>query len=281
MSKVLAYALYLISVAILTMAALYGLWLGVRAFAFDTFVIPSDSMRPTLRPGDKVVVNKLLMGARIYTDFHFNPEGGELKSWRMKGLRTVGRGDVVVFNFPHHEWRVSFIINNVYCKRVVALPGDTLRIVDGYYRNNHHRIALGCEEEQRQLAAMADSMVTPASLRTIPFDDHFPWTIRNFGPLYIPRKGDTVRLTPTVARLYQIFLEWETGAKVEYNFEENVVTADGKKVTAHTWQHNYYFMAGDNVANSYDSRYWGLVPEEYIVGIVNFVKHDDGTIEQL
>lgn len=281
MRKFLNLLLNLISAAILTVAALYGLWLGIRAFAFDTFIIPTDSMQPTLRPGDRVGVNKLLMGARIYSDFNFNPKGGELKCWRTKGLRAVERGDVVVFNFPHHEWRVSFIINNVYCKRVVALPGDTLRTVEGYYRNNHHRGTLGCENGQRQLAAMTDSMVAPASLRTIPFDDHFPWTIRNFGPLYIPRKGDTMRLTPMMARLYQILLEWEMGAKVEYNFEDNVVSADGRRVTAHTWQHNYYFMAGDNVTNSYDSRYWGLVPEEYIVGIVNYAKHDDGTIEQL
>ena len=61
---------------------LYGTWLLMRAFLFDLFIIPTESMEPTLLPGDRVVVNKIIMGARIYSDFHFNKEGVELKSWR-------------------------------------------------------------------------------------------------------------------------------------------------------------------------------------------------------
>ena len=49
---------------------LYFLWLLIRASTMDYFTIPSDSMYPTLKPGDKIIVNKLLMGARIYKDFH-------------------------------------------------------------------------------------------------------------------------------------------------------------------------------------------------------------------
>ena len=49
------------------------------------------------------------------------------------------------------------------------------------------------------------------------------------------------------------------------------VWADSTELTSHRFMHNYYFMAGDNVLDSSDSRYWGLVPEEYIVGVVNYV----------
>lgn len=64
--------IYAIAAALLTAAILYGLHLLRRAFVADRFVIPSESMEPTLVPGDAVWVNKLLMGARIYTDFHFD-----------------------------------------------------------------------------------------------------------------------------------------------------------------------------------------------------------------
>ena len=77
---------------------LYALWLLLRVCVFDYFTIPSESMMPTLRPGDKVVVNKLLQGGRIYKDFNFDKEGQELQSWRLKGLRGVQHNDICVFN---------------------------------------------------------------------------------------------------------------------------------------------------------------------------------------
>lgn len=128
---------YILTTAI-SVFMLYGVWLLFRCFVSDYFTIPTGSMEPILKPGDRVVVNKLLAGARIYTDFNFNPKGGELKSRRTKGLRSVRHNDVVVFNFPHHDWKISFVINNVYCKRIVAVPGDSLSIVDGHYVNSNY-----------------------------------------------------------------------------------------------------------------------------------------------
>lgn len=81
---------------------LYGAWLLTRVFVMDYFTIPTESMCPTLKPGDKVVVNKLIMGARIYTDLQFNPEGQELKAFRTKGLRKIKRNDIAVFNLANH-----------------------------------------------------------------------------------------------------------------------------------------------------------------------------------
>ena len=107
---------------------IYILWLLCRVFLFDQFVIPTESMTPTLLPGDRVIVDKTIVGARVYSDFDFDPKGGELRSWRLRGMRQMKRNDIVVFNFPHHDGRINFIINNVYAKRCVALPGDTLSI---------------------------------------------------------------------------------------------------------------------------------------------------------
>ena len=149
--KIFKWLVYVASTVVL----LYILWLLCRVFLFDQFVIPTESMIPTLIPGDRVVVDKTIAGARIYSDFQFNSEGVELKSWRTRGVRRIRHNDIVVFNFPHHDGRVNFIINNVYAKRCVALPGDTISIEEGYYRNNNHKGVLGLESAQNALHAMA------------------------------------------------------------------------------------------------------------------------------
>lgn len=265
-----------VAVTFFSVYFLFGLWLLIRAFAFDYFKIPSQSMEPTLQPGDEAVVNKFVIGARIYKEFEFVQEGQELKAWRTNGLRRLRYNDIAVFNFPQHDWKISFVINNVYCKRVVALPGDSLSIVDGWYRNDHYKGLLGIESSQRELSVMTDSMVYPPSLKTIPFDEHFDWTIRNFGPMYIPRRGDVIKITPYEATLYRLLLEWEIGKPISIDWDRNKVLAGNRTLKHHQFLHNYYFMAGDNVMNSNDSRYWGLVPEEYMVGLVKLIIRPNG-----
>ena len=271
--KVLSNTIRLIIYVCASFVLIYILWLLCRVFLFDQFVIPTESMSPTLLPGDRVIVDKTIVGARLYSDFDFDPKGGELRSWRVRGMRQMKRNDIVVFNFPHHEGRINFIINNVYAKRCVALPGDTISIEEGYYRNNNHKGVLGLENAQNALHEMTDSMIWRQALYAMPFDGHLPWTIRNMGPLYIPRKGDIIPITAKEACVYRMLLEWETGKKVDFDWISNTAKIDGKEFTSHTFSHNYYFMAGDNVCDSNDSRYWGLVPEEYIVGVVRCVSY--------
>ena len=258
----------ILSLTILAPVVLYVGWLCGRCFVCDNFIIPTSSMAPTLLPGDNVLVYKWIIGPRIYKDFHFDKAGQELQSWRLKSLRKLFYNDIVVFNFPHHDNKISFVINNVYCKRVVALPGDTLSIVDSHYRNNNYKGTLGLENEQDRLHRIPDSLIWAPALLSHPFNDRVPWSIRNFGPFYIPRRGDMMELTPYKAILYHILLEWETGKRITYDYDDNKVWAGDSLITHHEWQHDYYFMAGDNVLDSNDSRYWGLVPEEYVVGVV-------------
>ena len=258
---------------IISAAAMYGLWLLMRVCVFDYFTIPTNSMYPTLKPGDKVVVNKLLMGARIYTNFDFDIHGQELKSFRVKGIRQVSHNDIVVFNIPIHNDSICFIINKNMCKRVVAIPGDSLSIVDGFYRNNNYSKMLGLEEMQKKLIETPDSMMYGIVMDAYPFNGNVPWKIKQFGPMYVPRKGVVIKLAPNDAVIYKRMLEWELGKKITWDRQRNEVYADGKLIKRHVFKHNYYFCAGDNVLNSDDSRYWGLVPEEYIIGIVEITIH--------
>ena len=98
---IITFVKYLLA-AFLSVPLLYGTWLLARMLVFDYFTIPTESMYPTLKPGYKVVVNKLNMGARIYTDLNFNLEGQELKALRMKGYGGVKYNDIVVFNEANH-----------------------------------------------------------------------------------------------------------------------------------------------------------------------------------
>ena len=255
-------------VVFLSVPLLYGAWLLARMLCFDYFTIPTESMYPTLKPGDKVIVNKLQMGARIYTDLNFNTEGQELKAFRMKGYRAVKHNDIVVFNFANHWGKIYFIINNVFCKRCIGLPGDSVSAKDGHYVNNNYDDVLCQEEEQTRLEHTPDSLIREGFWIPPYYNG---WNIKNFGPMYIPRKGDMMKVDALEAAIYEVMLEWELGKTITWDREKNEAYADGVRITHHTWQHNYYYMAGDNVMNSCDSRFWGVVPEEYIVGVVQKV----------
>lgn len=245
----------------------------IRIFLFDQFITPTESMMPTLLPGDRIIVDKRIMGARIYDNFDFKKEGGELESHRTRGFRKVRPNDIVVFNFPHHNGKINFVINNVYAKRCVGTPGDTIRIIDGLFKNNNYPDSIGLLYLQKQLGEMPDSIFHPRQLGAIPRIRYVPWTIKNLGPLYLPRTGDFMKLTAKEGQIYKMILEWETGKNITIDWNRNMVFADSIPLDCHIFKHCYYFMCGDNVANSDDSRYWGLVPEEYIVGVVSHISY--------
>ena len=266
--KLIGEYVMLMIVSALAPLFIYGLWLLARMLLFDYFTVPTESMCPTLLPGDKVIANKLILGPRIYSDFHFDLAGQELKSFRLKGMRRIHHNDIVVFNLANHDGKLNFIINNVYCKRVIGLPGDSVSAVNSHYVNNNYDGAFGVKEEQDYMEQMPDTLIWGFWL---PPYNGTGWSVKNFGPLYVPRKGDVISIGAREAALYQLLLEWELRKPVTWNWEEGTAFLGGKPLHRHRFLHDYYFMAGDNVSNSSDSRYWGLVPEEYVIGVIDKV----------
>lgn len=253
---------------LLLLCGLAVFWIIIQITSFVSFKIPSDSMEPALLPGDNIVVNKWVMGGRIF-DIWDASEKKDVKISRLPGLGKVKRNDVLVFNFPYpgHWDSLGLNLKTYYVKRCVAMPGDTFEIRDAQYK------VWGCDQILGNIASQKDlqqilSLKREENygivMKAYPNDSLVDWTIKEFGPFYIPAKGTRVKMNPINRILYKNAIEWEQKKKLLQRGDSFLL--NDSIVHEYQFKEDYYFVAGDKVMNSRDSRYWGLLPEKFIVG---------------
>ncbi len=211
------------------------LWLAI---SFISAHIPTGSMKPTLLPGDYLLVCK----------------------WQRTDLP---RGSFVLFVMPDRD-------SNFYMKRVMGAPGDTLEIRNFRYIANSSDSSIGHLPNQLELRRMfASDSPVDTFMRSRIYMPARPsgmgWTIREWGPMVIPRAGMTMEADTLFARLYSDAVGHETGLTLAADSLGRVCLGDSA-ISRYTFTQNHYFLGGDNVADSRDSRYLGLIPEEWIKG---------------
>ncbi|WP_256448708.1 MULTISPECIES: S26 family signal peptidase [Proteiniphilum] len=155
-------------------------------------------------------------------------------------------------------------------KRCIGIPSNTLQIINGFYVvNSDTSKNYGNVTAERALSRKTKKQLPDGVFHTFPWDSTLNWNIKDFGPLYIPRKGDKIVLERTNSLLYKKIIEWEKGYPL--TLSKDTLWDNATPLPSYIFSHNYYFMGGDKVENSQDSRYWGLLPDDLIVGKAAFI----------
>lgn len=321
----------------------------IHTYFIQPFTIPTSSLEKTLLVGDYLFVSKLHYGPRVpmtglslpmvhdtlpFVKSKSYVNKPQLPYIRIPGFQKIKRNDIVVFNWPvdtlvdiMNPTKGSYIKpidkKSNYVKRAVAVPGDSLSIVnkqvyingkitdlpnraklqfshlvtsdsplnlnylaqryditDIYPLNREYTAfqAYMTDEALEQLKNHPDvNKIVPIESEKgkvdksiFPQDSRYGWNVDNFGPIYIPKKGVRISITPETIPFYKQIIEVyegrEMGMDNKVSTNGTQVLLNGQPLTEYTFLQDYYWMMGDNRHNSQDARNWGYVPFNHVVG---------------
>jgi signal peptidase I len=220
----------------------------VRLFVLEPYAIPTGSMKPTILEGDVILVDKLPYTIRSlrYLPFTRIP----IPHFSLPGIGELERGDIVVFILPPSA-EVRDGDDEEFVKRTVGIRGDTIQLVSGRIRvNGREVLPLGVDAQVhgRRAAVRRDNAYE---------------LLRYGGEVILPYAGYRIALDSVAAARWRWLIEGE-GMRMSYR--NRIVFLNGLPATYYTFKKDYFFALGDNSADSYDSRYFGFIPYENLIG---------------
>ena len=230
----------------------------IKTFLIETSRVPTGSMEETIMVGDFLFVNKFIYGSSSPRNIPFTNVA--LPYFQLPAMREPAKGDIFVFEYPGDRDVIAptEILN--YVKRCVGEPGDTIEIKNKVVYINGEELHRPSHIQYLMPQILPESYTRP---------DIFPkgsgWNKDQYGPLVIPKKGEIINLTPENIDTYRMIINRTYGKDV-VDVRNNQIYIDGTAAAQYEIPQDYYFAMGDNRDDSADSRYWGFVPREKIVG---------------
>jgi signal peptidase I len=260
-----------------------------------------------------------LTGDKIpFTDIHSWLDWVQLPFFRMPGYSHISRNDLIAFNYPS-EHDIPVDRRTVYIKRCIALPGDTVALIDKKVFVNEKLLCDNPDVKYKyriitegndlpeetlvknniergtptEVSGIFDYFLTSEQSRMLlnepgirnvrlmklvrgdkyhdyfPHSDFYAWNLDYFGPVTVPAKGATVKLDYKNIDLYKSIIRDYEHNRLEV--ENTRIILNGKVDSSYTFKKNYYFVLDDNRNNSKDSRHWGFLPEDHIIGIPSLI----------
>jgi len=220
-------------------------------------------MENTLLVGDFIIVNKIAYKVSTPAKIPFTeikiPHFTLLETWKPE------INELVVFNFPEKFLQDSTITAHQFIKRIVAGPGDTLQFINKKIFVNGEELPIPptvkYSNENVRRRGMVEENIFPRGSK---------WNRDNYGPIIIPKKGDTIEINSRNLEKIKQIIVMDYGERV-LREEGTVITLNAKPIQEYVFQNDHYFVIGDNLDVSMDSRYLGFITEEMIVGKTLFI----------
>ena len=229
----------------------------IKGFFIDFYKIPTGSMEKTLLIGDYIMINKF--SYKLSTPYNIPFTEIDIPHADLVNIKKPEINDVIVFEFPGqlNEYYPPVPFN--FVKRVIGRPGDTVEIQDRIVYVN--KVPFSTPPGNVFITEIIKKGKKDPKL----FSLGKSWNIDNYGPIRVPKRGDIIELKRENIGCWGNMINRELERKT-VSTEGSVITIGDRPVTSYTIRKDYYFVLGDNREDSMDSRYWGFIPSDVILG---------------